>query len=564
MLPSARAPADDRMIGGRVQAAVQASFEDLGAPLAEIPFCFVDLETTGGSPRDSRITEIGAVKTLGGERLGAFQSLVDPGVPIPRFITHLTGIDDLLVREAPPIEAVLPSFLEFARGAVFVAHNASFDHRFLCHEADRLGYERPGSPPVCTAKLARRVLGGEVPNVRLATVAEYLRTHVRPEHRALADAEACAEVFHGILEHAGRLGILTIGDLREAMRARGRPHYGKIRMADELPPRPGVYLFRRAPTASGRGEVLYVGKARDVRSRVRSYFYGDDRRKVDDLLAEAGEVESVECPTEVEALVLEARLLRQHQPRYNRRGKGWRRYAYLKLDLEEAWPRLKLVRRVQGRGAFLGPFRSRRQATLAREALEEAFPIRRCTRPMGRSTRFSPCALADLGRCLAPCDGRVAAERYEGLVRSLHEALSHPDGLLAALEGRMAALAEAERFEEAALLRDRLSALVSALTRRRRERWLVEAGRLEVEAEGRRVSFRGGALVRRGDEDGFPLPLPVEAVDEVRAASSWLAGRPPRIVRVERPPSEPVVGGAALARLGRLLDAAAKEPTAGR
>jgi len=530
---------------------VQRSFEDLGAPLSQVTFCFVDLETTGGSPSDSRITEVGAVLYRGGERLRSFQTLVDPGVPIPRFITHLTGIDDAAVRGAPPIEAALPSFLELARGAVLVAHNAPFDHRFLCAECDRLGYPRPEGRPVCTAKLARRIIGPDVPNVKLATVAEFFRTAVRPTHRALADAEACAEVFHGLLELGGRLGILTLGDLHEAMRARGTPHWKKASMADGLPHAPGVYLFR-----SASGEVLYVGKAKDLRARVRSYFYGDERKKTDDLLAAAGEVEAIVCGSEVEALVLEARLIRRHAPPFNRRGKAWRRYCYVKLDLAEAWPRLKVVRKAAGHGAWLGPFSSKRQAELVKEALEEAFPIRRCTTSMGRSTRFSPCALADLGRCAAPCGGRVTPERYEGLVRALHTALSTPDGLLAALEDRMARLAEAERYEDAALLRDRIRALVKALATARIERWLVGSGRLELAEGGRVLAFREGALERRGDERGFPLPLPLEAADEVRAATAWLSSARPRVLGCDTPPAEPVAGGAMLARLARRLAAA--------
>ena len=531
---------------------VQSSFEDLGAPLSQVTFCFVDLETTGGSPADSRITEIGAVAYRGGERLGSFQTLVDPETPIPRFITHLTGIDELTVRDAPPIEAALPSFLEFARGSVLVAHNASFDYRFLCAETNRLEYERPPGPPVCTAKLARRVLQAEVPNVRLATLADYFRTVTRPQHRALADAEACAEVFHGLLDLGGRLGILTLSDLRGAMRARGTPHWKKASMADGLPNGPGVYLFRRKD-----GGVLYVGKAKDVRARARSYFYGDDRKQIDDLLASAEEVEAIPCRTEVEALVLEARLIRRHSPPFNRQGKAWRRACYLKLDLAEAWPRLKVVRKVSGDGAYLGPFRNSKQAALAKEALEEVVPIRRCTTSMGRSTRFSPCALADLGRCAAPCDSRVTPERYEELVRSLHSFLLRPGGLLAALEERMEALAEAERFEDARLARDRIRALVTALARARIERWLVGAGRLEVESEeGLRLVFREGALERRGNERGFTLPVPLDAADEVRAASGWLAKAPLRLVGADRPPAEPIDGGEAIARLARRLAAA--------
>jgi DNA polymerase III subunit epsilon len=537
--------------------AAQATFEDLGVPLSEVTFACVDLETTGGAPPQSRITEIGAVKYRGGERLGEFRSLVDPGLSIPRFITYLTGIDDIMVLGAPKVEAALPSLTEFLRGTVFVAHNASFDFRFLNHDLKRLGYDRIPGPPVCTARLARRVLSGDdVPNLRLATLAQFFRTAAQPCHRALEDAEACAEVLHGLLDLGGRLGILTLPDLHQAVRARGRPHFAKIRLADHLPPVPGVYLFRRARSEAGPGEVLYVGKAKDIRARVRSYFYGDNRHKVESLLAEAGAVEAHPCVTEVEALVLEARLIRRHAPRYNRRGKAWRRYAYLKLDLAEAWPRLKVVRSARGEGSYLGPFRSARTARQAKEALEEAFPIRRCTRSMGRATRFSPCALADLGRCTAPCDGRITLERYEGLVRSLQHALSSPGGLLAALEGRMARLAGQERFEEAADLRDRLRALVHALARARRERWLVEAGRLEVKTGEGRVTFRSGALERRGDETGFPLPLPLEAVDEVQAVLSWLCSTPSRILAVEHAPAEPIDGGAALAGLARRLEAA--------
>jgi DNA polymerase-3 subunit epsilon len=308
-------------------------------------------------------------------------------------------------------------------------------------------------------------------------------------------------------------------------------------------------VFRRAATESGAGEVLYVGKAKDIRSRVRSYFYGDDRRKIANLLAETGSVEAHPCGGEVEALVLEARLIRRHAPRYNRRGKAWRRYAYVKLDLEEAWPRLKVVRRVRGRGTYLGPFTGRGSATLAKEALEELFAIRRCTRSMGRSTRFAPCALADLGRCTAPCDGRVTPERYEGLVRSLQHALSSPGGLLAALETRMERLAAQERFEEAAEARDRLRSLVGALTRARQERWLIGAGRLEIEVEGRRLAFRSGALERRGDEPGYELPPAVEVWDEVRAVLGWFRDKEARVLAADVPAAEPIAGGAALARL---------------
>ena len=537
---------------------IQTTLE-LGVPLSEVTFCIVDLETTGGSHLDDAITEIGAVKYRGGERLGTFRALVDPRRPIPPYIAHLTGIDDRLVSGQPAIEQVLPAFLEFFRGSVFVAHNAGFDFGFLNANCDVLDYPALPGPALCTARLARRVVWPDVPNVRLATLANYFRTRTKPTHRALDDAEACAEVLHGLLDLGGRLGILTMGDLAEAVRARGRPNFGKIRLADGLPRAPGVYLFR------GRdGRVLYVGKANDLRSRVKSYFYGDERKKIVHLLDEVHSVEGVRCAGELEALVVEARLIRRHEPKYNRRGKTWRRSAYVVLDPGEAWPRLKVTYAVKaGDGRlYLGPFAGSARAKLAKEALEQTVPIRRGTASMGATTRFAPCALADMGRCLAPCDGRTDPERYGELVRWLASSLAtSPGELLEALERRMARLADTERYEEAAAVRDRLGALAEALWRSRADAWLLEAGRLELQAGDALLRFEGGALHTPG-AGGEPIgsPCPRERADELAAVRSWIAKHRPRVVACDRPPSEPVAGGVELARvLARLRGSSERE-----
>jgi DNA polymerase III subunit epsilon len=529
---------------------VQTTLEH-GEPLAAVTFCAVDLETTGGSA-DSRITEVGAVKYRDGERLGSFQTLVDPREPIPRPIARLTGIDDRMVAGHPAIEQVLPAFVEFARGAVFVAHNARFDFSFLNRDLGRLDYPLLPGPPVCTARLARRVVWPDVPNVRLATLARYFRTRATPIHRALDDAEACAEVLHGLITLARRLGILTLGDLHEAVRARGRPNFAKIRLADGLPHSPGVYVFR-----DRSGRALYVGKSKDLRARVRSYFYGDERKKVENLLRDVSSVEGIPCAGDLDALVVEARLIRAHEPTYNRRGTTWRRAAYLKLDPSEAWPRLKLVRAAkEGDGCcYLGPFGSSARARLVQDAIEDVTPIRRCTTSMGASTRFAPCALADMHRCHAPCDGRTDRERYGELVRRLVSSLStRPGGLLEALEARMWALADGERYEDAALARDRLRALAEALRGARQDTWLVGAGSLVVadDEAGVALTFDRGALVRVDDAepaDPLELPCPRERAAELSAVRSWLARHRPRVLAAQVPLAEPVDGGAAIARI---------------
>ena len=520
-----------------------------GVKLSEVTFVVVDLETTGGSPTDHAITEVGAVTYRGGERLSTFQTLVDPRQPIPPFVAHLTGIDDLTVAGAPEIHHILPSFLEFARGSIFVGHNASFDFGFLNANLLRLDYEPLEGPPICTARLARRVVWPDVPNVRLATLARYFRTRSTPVHRALADAEATAEVLNGLIELGGRLGISTLGDLREACTARGRPNFGKIRLADPLPRSPGVYVFE-----DRSGKVLYVGKAVDLRARVRSYFYGDERKKVQNLLDAVQRVHGI--PTrqgEAEALVLEARLIARHEPPFNSHGKRWRRYAYLKIDPTEAWPRVKVVRTAAADDgcSYLGPFGSSARAREAKDAIEDAFRIRRCTTSMGVRTRFAPCALADMGRCLAPCDGRTTSERYGELVGSLVASLTAPADLLAKLEGRMHDLAARERFEEAALARDRLRSLAESLWRLRVDRWLT-AGRLTLRGpRGERLELIEGALAGSDEPPPEPIgsPAPRERADELAAIRSWVGRHPTRVERCEVAPSEPVDGGAALARI---------------
>ena len=363
-------------------------------------------------------------------------------------------------------------------------------------------------------------------------------------------------MLHGLLEMGGRLGILTLGDLFEAVRARSRPHFGKIRLTDHLPHAPGVYMFRATD-----GRVLYVGKAVDLRARAKSYFYGDGRKKIEDLLAETASVQGIECRSEVEALALEARLIGEHEPKYNRRGKTWRRYAYLKIDPSEAFPRIKVVHEARATGTFLGPFRSSLRARLAKDALEEAFPIRRCTRPMRASTRFSPCALAELGKCTAPCDGRIAPERYGELVRTLIASLSSPGGLLEALEQRMTRLAAAERYEEAGVARDRLQALAEAIHRNRAEAWLAGSERVVVrDAAGAELRLRGGSLEIAGAAtERIGLPVPRGRADELVAVRGWLARNPPRLEDADPPLSEPVDGGAALARILAVTRAALRQ-----
>jgi DNA polymerase-3 subunit epsilon len=445
----------------------QRSFDELGRPLRDLTFCVVDLETTGGSAAGgSMITEIGAVKVCGGEVLGEFQTLVNPHTAIPPFIAVLTGISNSMVATAPPIESALPAFLEFAAGCVLVAHNAPFDVGFLQHFNEQQGRAWPRFEVLDTAKLARRVITrDDAPNCKLSSLAQLFGATTTPNHRALSDARATVDVLHGLMERLGGLGVHTLEELQTFSSRVTTAQRKKRHLAEGLPHAPGVYLFR-----DDRARVLYVGTSKDLRTRVRSYFTASETRsRMGEMVGLATEVTGIECATPLEASVRELRLIAEHKPRYNRRSRNPEKAHFLKLT-RETWPRLSLVKRVLDDDAdYLGPFSSKKTAERCLTALHDAFPIRQCNDRLPREPSRSACVLAEMDRCVAPCDGSTDASAYSALVGQLRESLlRNPDEVVATINGRMDRLAADERFEEAAVHRDRLSGFLRAAARTQR------------------------------------------------------------------------------------------------
>ena len=223
---------------------------------------------------------------------------MNPGVPLPPFITLLTGITEAMVAPAPEIEELLPTLLEFLHGAVIVGHNIRFDCAFLDAALRRNGYRRLGNRRVDTIGLARRLVREDVPNLRLHTLATHFRTDTEPVHRAYADAAATGEVFHSLLEHAGTFGVFGLDDLIALPKVRVHRSTAKLALTGALPRAPGVYVFH-----DRAGEVIYVGKATNLRAQVRAYFAGDERPTVPQLLREATRIEHRVCAGPLETAV---------------------------------------------------------------------------------------------------------------------------------------------------------------------------------------------------------------------------------------------------------------------
>lgn len=413
------------------------------AAIGEAVFLVVDLETTGLGA-GAAITEIGAVRAARGRIVEEFQSMVNPGQPIPPRITSLTGITQSMVEAAEPIETVLPDFLEWsgllgAEPPVLVAHNAPFDLGFLKRAARRCRTPWPKSGVVDTLALARLALPRPlVRDHRLATLASHFAVDPGGAHRALADARATWGVLKGLLGLVESAGVESIADLSACAAPVPSRRRSKAGLAKGLPASPGVYRFE-----DEAGAALYIGSATNLAGRVSSYFTAaEKRRSIGRMVELAAAVRTIETPTVLEARVLELREIHSRRPIFNRASthqdsQHWLIAGGAGVDCVSA------LTPDQAAGA-LGPFGTRAHALLARDALLRALAAEDA--PLARSRPLPGGVDGDLAAGLVG-DSSILADRLCDL---------------------MSGACDAERFEDAALVRSELSAYLAGLDRRRR------------------------------------------------------------------------------------------------
>ncbi|MFP5365010.1 MAG: exonuclease domain-containing protein [Thermoleophilia bacterium] len=534
----------------------------LQQPLATTEFIVVDTETNGKAGAACELTEVGAVLVGGGELHDRWETLVGAVAPLSRAIQRFTSITQGMVDEAPAADAVLPDLAELIGSPparVLVAHNAAFDRRVLRQAFDRADLQWPDPPTLCTVALARR-FAPLVRQRRLAALADALGVEVHTTHRALADAETCARVFCALF---GRLcaHAPTVADALDALNpSRRRPRrpragrttgpIGAIKRhkphTAALPDEPGVYIFRNAA-----GQVLYVGKSVSLRTRARSHFASS--APAEGWTEHAAVVDHRTTNSELGALVLEHRLIKELRPPGNVVHKHDDAFVYLRCRLDIAYPVLEVAREpAAGRAVTVGPLRSRAAAVELKEQLDSLFGLRHC----GRKLRLRPwpSAYGQMGRCMSPCLNDLDPNLYR---RRLDEALAlftgDGDGgpaLLAHIDAQMRAAAADQHFERAAWLRrrrQRIAALVGALdgaltaTHARprlvlaphpRETrydafWLAGGGVADWDALERAGDMhdRTLAALRRAGVDGGAAQLAGDGIAEARIVQTWLAAR---------------------------------------
>jgi DNA polymerase-3 subunit epsilon len=497
------------------------------------PFVVVDTETTGSRAGEDRLIEVGAAKLVGGEVVDTFQQLVDPGRHVPRRITRLTGISTAMVYGQPPAAEVMPRFLDFLGDAILVAHNLPFDARFLDVALAEAGLPPLQNPSLDTLRLARRLLSS-LPSKGLSKLTEHFGITVNGRHRALGDAVATAELLTILLDRMRiEFGVETVEDVLAFQRRRYKDtrrepgHLKKIR--DEilplLPDRPGVYFMR-----DSKGRVIYVGKAKSLRNRVRSYFTGVESHvpKTRKLVRDVRDVTWRETGTELAALLEESKLIKNYLPVYNRAQRRYRDYPFLRLDATHPYPTISWTPRIAHDGAeYYGPLGRRGQAEELVELIGRLFMLRECDDNV--FTLGRPCLYHEMGRCGAPCVGGEGAEQYGHEVERVRAFLTGQDTeAVDMVEEAMREAAAAREYEAAGWYRDQLRRLQRTLGRQRKIASAVhehDAVLVEPLAPGY-DGHEGGAqlfLIRYGRLAGR-VDLPAEpAPDEVADLAAALA-----------------------------------------
>ncbi|ACF12503.1 DNA polymerase III, epsilon subunit [Chloroherpeton thalassium ATCC 35110] len=438
--------------------------DELPAKITDATFAVVDLETTGGLKPENRIIEICAIKCRNGQEVGMLESLVNPEQQISYFISQYTGITNSMVDNAPVIQSLLTKVSEFFQETIFVAHNVPFDMGFINMELERNGYAKLTNRWLCTFRLARRLLPTQQKK-NLGDLAKYFGIIVENRHRARGDCEATIKLLaeliilaqeqHGV-ETAEELLSLQFKAIRNFKRE--PRHFSKIRntVLNKFPTKSGVYLMK-----SAKDEVLYIGKSKNLKSRVSSYFNQniDRSEKVVELTHHVRKIDYTLTGSELEALLLESKLIKQYKPRFNTLLKRYRSYPFLTFS-EHEFPKLEIALDVEdGDKEYFGPFPSLELLQHVVEILERYFKVRKCSDHDFSRARF--CIYFDLDRCFAPC--KHPKHYKEAYIKELDQIRAFLSGknpeIINVMIREMKALASENLFEEAADLKQKIHSL---------------------------------------------------------------------------------------------------------
>lgn len=438
-------------------------------------FTVIDVETTGINPWKNRITEIGIVKIKGGEVIAEYEKLVNPGQFIPHEITSLTGITNEMVHNKPPFEEIAGEVLSFifseGENIVFGGHNVRFDYGFVNCALQRAGYNKLTIPSICTARLARR-LSRSLPSKSLSALSRHFNISIKRRHRALDDAKATAVILTHFIEQL--LTEYETGTLDELLAYQFRKVYDTGRLSarfkklkvhlKNIPKEPGVYYMYNK-----NKEIIYVGKAKSLKDRVRSYFYHNTSHstKVRKLVRYVHSISWETTGSELSALLLESRTIKTHKPGFNTAITSYRKFPFIKIDVQRAYPRIQKVYEILPDGAkYYGPFASTFTVNALIERIHKNYKLRKCDDiNLYPAKSRSSCMYYEIGQCNAPCNFSISHKQYTAEVNRVDRFLTtdEDESAVKYLENEMTAEAEQLEFERASYLRDNIYDLKKVL-----------------------------------------------------------------------------------------------------
>ncbi len=387
-------------------------------------YSFVDIETTGHNATYGRITEVAVVQVSEGKIINKWSTLLNPEMSLSPFIVTLTGITDNMLSSAPLFHEIAQELHTLLEGTVFVAHNAQFDYGFLKAEFGRVGLQL-SLPSLCTVRLSRKLFPEERKH-NLDIVTERMDIQITDRHRAMGDAEATALFY---LKATDMFGKEYLQDIVSTMLKKYMvpPHIDETEL-QALPEVSGVYLFYGEDNS-----LLYIGKSINIKERVLSHFAkAHDSPKELTILRELRRIEHIPTSSEMSALLLEARLIKERVPIYNRRlRKGIKALTLVMEHNEQGYitPAQKYLPELTEEefSSILGIFPSKRHLSTTLESLHKHYSL--CKKLLGITKEKGTCFGYELGKCQGACCGSELAVTYNSRVLDAfdkHRVLSWP------------------------------------------------------------------------------------------------------------------------------------------
>ena len=435
--------------------------DTLEIPLEQAAFSIIDVETTGLTARSNNIIEIGIVKVSDLKIKDTFHTMINPGRPIPYYISQFTGITDDDVYDAPFFEDAADEILNFISEDIIGGHNFSFDKSFLKRELLYAGKDMLFNRDICTLKLARRMY----PNLKsrsLSNMCRHFNLHNENSHRALSDAKVTAQLLIRMIEELrDNNNINTLDELLSFQRkssAKEKSPRIKPSLREDvssLPQAPGIYYF-----LNSKNKIIYIGKAKSLKERIRSYFSPTAPRKSKKIVQQAKRIKIEITNTELTALLMEAESIKLINPRHNSQLKEYGSKYFLRIDAASDFPGIEICNYFDFDGKdYFGLFISKKRAASLLEMLHKTFALRECN-----DAEFSKgkiCFLADIERCIAPCVSK-SKKKYKEELEKVYEFLyGRNQFALNRLLNKMREYSDKQKYEKAAEVKEVIDLILS-------------------------------------------------------------------------------------------------------